>query len=121
MNFNQAFDNTLKEFKINAKQLAQKSGIAPQSISEFRREKKNIQTDSLERLLEFLPIEARIYFFSLLLGEKISAELLIAGMHNDQLSDVMMAVANRMKSNPNRNDGSKITNQASINETLLIS
>ncbi|MEM7555207.1 MAG: helix-turn-helix transcriptional regulator [Cyanobacteria bacterium P01_A01_bin.84] len=120
MNFNQAFDTTLKEFKINAKQLAEKSGITPQSISDFRRGKKNIQTDSLEKLLEFLPIEARIYFFSLLLGKGILAGHLVAGMNNEQMSDVMMAIANKIKSNSKKNN-SKNTNQGSIKETIKLS
>lgn len=121
MNFNKAFDITLKKFEISAKDLAEQSGVTPQSISEFRREKKTIQTDSLQKLLEFLPIEAKMYFFSSLLGEGISAEHLVAGMDSNQMSDVMMAIANKMKSNSRENDGSKITNQASINKTLLIS
>ena len=120
MNFNQDFDTTLKEFKINAKQLAEKSGIAPQSISEFRRGKKTIQTDSLEKLLESLPFEAKAYFFSLLLGEKISAEELVAGMDNNQMSDLMMAIANKIKSNSKKNH-SENTNRGSIKKTLLIS
>ena len=120
MNFNQDFDTTLKEFKINAKQLAEKSGIAPQSISEFRRGKKTIQTDSLEKLLESLPFEARIYFFGLLLSEKISAEHLVAGMNDDQMSDVMMAIANKIKSNSKKSHSNN-TGQGSINKSLLIS
>jgi transcriptional regulator with XRE-family HTH domain len=119
MNFNQALNSTLKEFGISAKQLAEQSGVTPQSISEFRRGKRTIQTDSLEKLLEYLPFEARMYFFSLLLGEKISAEHLVAGMDDSQMSDLMMAIANKMKNNRQK-DGSKNTNQASINKTLLV-
>lgn len=121
MNFNQTLDNTLKKFEISAKWLAEQSGVTPQSISEFRRGKKTIQTDSLERILEFLPFEARVYFFSLLLGEGISAEHLIAGMDDNQMSDVMMAIANKIKSNHQKNDDGKNTNQASINKSLLAS
>ena len=121
MNFNQAFNSTLKKFGVSAKQLAERSGVTPQSISEFRRGKKTIQTDSLEKLLEYLPIEARMYFFSLLLGEEISAEHLVAGMDDDQMSDVMMAIANKIKSNHQEKNHSKNTNRASINKSLLVS
>ena len=120
MNFNQAFDSTLKNFGVSAKQLGEQSGVSPQSISEFRREKKSIQTDSLEKLLEFLPIDAKVYFFSLLLGEEVLIEHLIAKMDNDQMSDVMIAIANKLKTNREENT-SKNTNQDSINKTLLIS
>lgn len=121
MNFNKAFDSTLKEFGISAKQLAEQSGVAPQSISEFRRGKKTIQTDSLEKLLECLSFEARVYFFSLLLSKKISAEHLVAGMSDDQMSDVMMAIANKIKSNHQKSCDGENTNQASINKSLLVS
>jgi transcriptional regulator with XRE-family HTH domain len=121
MNFNQALNSTLKEFGISAKQLAEQSGVTPQSISEFRRGKRTIQTDSLEKLLECLSFEARIYFFSLLLGEGISAEQLVAGMSDDQMSDVMMAIANKIKSNHQKGCNGENTNQASINKTLLVS
>lgn len=120
MNFNQAFDSTLKDFRVSAKRLAEQSGVSPQSISEFRREKKSIQTDSLERLLEFLPIEAKVHFFSLLLGEEVLTKHVISGMDNDQMSDIMIAIANKLKTNRDRID-SKNTNQDSINKTLLIS
>ncbi|WP_414623821.1 helix-turn-helix domain-containing protein [Calothrix sp. CCY 0018] len=120
MNFNQAFDMTLKRFEISAKQLAKQSGVTPQSISEFRRGKKSIQTDSLERLLEFLPIEAKVYFFNLLLGEGVLIEHLIAKMDNFQMSDIVMAIANKLKTNREESDGNN-TNEASIKKTIIMS
>ncbi|NJN12219.1 MAG: helix-turn-helix transcriptional regulator [Richelia sp. RM2_1_2] len=118
--FNQAFDTTLKRFEISAKRLAEESGVTAQSISEFRRGKKSIQTDSLEKLLESLPFEAKIYFFSLLLGEEVLIEHLIAKMDNDQMSDLMVAIADRMKIIYKENH-SNSTNEDNINKTLLIS
>ncbi|MEA5595720.1 helix-turn-helix transcriptional regulator [Rivularia sp. UHCC 0363] len=120
MNFNQAFDSTLKDFGVSAKRLAEQSGVTPQSISEFRREKKSIQTDSLEKLLEFLPVEAKVHFFNLFLGEKILLEHLIAKMDRDQMSDIMMAIANNLKTNREESNGNN-TNQDSIKKTLLMS
>lgn len=110
MKFSNAFDDAIKKFRISAKHLSEQSGIFPQSISEFRRNKKSIQVDSLEKLLEYLPIEARMYFFSLLLGEGISAERLIAGMNEDQMADLMLAIANKMKNSHQKNDDSQNTN-----------
>ena len=120
MNFNKSLDATLKEFKINAKNLAEKSGVTPQSISEFRRGKKSIQTDSLEKLLEFLPFEAKVYFFGLLLGEKISTEKLVASMNQEQIAELMIAIAKKMKDSIKPSDDGKNSNQASLKKTILI-
>lgn len=97
MDFNQAFDRTLKNFGISAKWLAEQSGVAAPTISDFRRGKKSIQTDSLGKLLGALPTEAKLNFFSLLLGQGIGAENLVAAMDNDELSAVVMAVAHKLK------------------------
>ena len=83
MNLNKAFDQTLKDFEITAKHLAEMSGVAPQTISDFRRGKKAIQTDSLEKLLSVLPAEAQAHFFSLALGGNISSEKLLRLLGKD--------------------------------------
>lgn len=99
MKFNQAFDATLKHFKISGKFLSEQSGIATASISEFRRGRKAMQTDNLEKLLEALPPEAKIHFFSCFFVDEDVLELLVSGMNNDDLSKVMIAIANKLKSN----------------------
>jgi transcriptional regulator with XRE-family HTH domain len=63
MKFSKALDLTLKEFKIPAKDLANKSGVAESSISRYRRGERDIQADSLERLIASLPPEAQQYFY----------------------------------------------------------
>ena len=97
MNFNLAFDRTLKEFRISAKKLAEQSGVAPQTISDFRRGKKSIQTDSLGKLLGALPADAISYFFSALLGSSLEIEDSIAAMDNEKLSEIFFAVGRRLK------------------------
>ena len=97
MNFNLAFDRTLKEFRISAKKLAEQSGVAPQTISDFRRGKKSIQTDSLGKLLGALPADASAYFFSALLGSSLAPENFIAAMDNKELSGFVIAVGRRLQ------------------------
>lgn len=120
MKFNQAFDATLKHFKISGKFLSEQSGIATASISEFRRGRKAIQTDSLEKLLHALPPEAKIHFFSSLLGGEEILKLLVSGMDNDGLSKVMIAIANKLKDN--RQNTSINTDEVNVaREALIVS
>ena len=121
MKISKAFDCTLKDFSISAKWLSKQSGIAPQSISEFRREKKTIQTDSLEKLLDALPIEAKVHFFSLLLGSGVLVEKLVASMDYDEISDMMMAIANKLKTNREKKHDSNHGSEDSIKKALLFS
>ena len=69
MNLSEAFDKSLRKFKITAKWLSEKSGVSEKMISLFRNSRQRIYTDSLEKLINALPSEARLYFFSLLSGE----------------------------------------------------
>lgn len=117
MDFNLAFDRTLKKFHINAKELAVKSEISAQTISDFRRGKKSIKTDNLGKLLGALPAEAISYFFSTLLGSSLAMEHFIAVMDSDELSGVMFAVARRLKSdrlNSRENSDASDTREAVV-------
>ena len=91
MNLNKAFDQTLKDFGIAAKWLSGKSGVAPQIISDFRRGKKAIQTDNLEKLLKFLPIEAQAHFFSLSVGDNLTSEKIMLSLGKDWKSLISKA------------------------------
>ena len=120
MKFNQAFDVTLKHFKISGKFLSEQSGIATTSISEFRRGRKAMQTDSLEKLLEALPPEAKIHFFSCFLADEQVLDLLVSGMDNDGLSRIMIAIANKLKDN--RQNISINTDEVNtVKEALIVS
>jgi transcriptional regulator with XRE-family HTH domain len=61
MNFSQALDKTLDEFGITAKWLSEKTGVSQQMISGFRRGNQRIYSDSLEKILAGLPIDAKNY------------------------------------------------------------
>ena len=117
MDFNLAFDCTLKKFRISAKELAANSDVAPQTISDFRRGKKSINTDSLGKLLGALPGEAVSYFFSVLLGSSLAMEHFIAAMDYEELSGVMFAVARKLKSdrlNSRKNSDASDTREAVV-------
>lgn len=91
MNLNKAFDQTLKEFRINASLLSKESGVATQIISDFRRGKKAIHTDNLEKLLRFLPAEAQARFFSLCVSDKLTSEKILLSSDKDWQSLISSA------------------------------
>jgi DNA-binding Xre family transcriptional regulator len=70
MDWNTAFNKTLKQHGISAKWLADRSGLTEQTISKFRNGRP-MTTDNLNTLLLQLPYEARAYFFSLILGASL--------------------------------------------------
>ncbi len=72
MKISQAFDKTLKKFGINARLLSEHSGVSEKMISLFRNEKQRIYSDSFEKLLEALPLEARLYFLVQLSEDRLA-------------------------------------------------
>ncbi|MDJ0633723.1 MAG: hypothetical protein QNJ34_11100 [Xenococcaceae cyanobacterium MO_188.B29] len=73
MKISKAFDKTLKNFGINARRLSEQSGVSEKMISLFRNDRQRIYSDSFEKLLDALPIEARLYFLIQLSGDKLTA------------------------------------------------
>ena len=73
MKISQAFNKTLKNFGINARRLSEQSGVSEKMISLFRNDRQRIYSDSFEKLLDALPLEARLYFLIQLSGEKLAA------------------------------------------------
>jgi DNA-binding Xre family transcriptional regulator len=98
LGISEAFDKTLKEYKITGIWLSQHSGVNPQVISRFRNG-QNIQTDTLEKLLAPLSSQVKDYFYSLLMsrGIGISLESTIASMNERELRSVLFAIAARMQ------------------------
>ncbi len=66
MKFSAAFRQTLLHFDLKAADLAEKTGLTPVQISQFRNEGRNIRIDRLERILQALPIETRSYLLDLM-------------------------------------------------------
>ncbi|MGI0488579.1 helix-turn-helix domain-containing protein [Pantanalinema rosaneae CENA516] len=63
MKFCEAVDQTFVEFKLTNREIAQKSGLTEAQLSEFRRGKREIHTDRLERLIAALPTQAQQFLF----------------------------------------------------------
>ena len=73
MKISQAFDQTLKNFGISAKELSEQSGVSEKMISLFRNDKQRIYSDSLEKLVNSLPLDARLFFLTQLSEGKLAA------------------------------------------------
>lgn len=71
MHWNEAFDQTLKDFKISAKWLSKQTGISETFISQFRKGHKDATTNVLGRLLKPLSREAKEQFFAFVLGTSL--------------------------------------------------
>jgi hypothetical protein len=64
MGYREAFDETVKLFDLRASDIADKSGIGENQISRFRHGKTDLQTASLEKVINSLPANAKAYFYS---------------------------------------------------------
>jgi hypothetical protein len=92
-----SFDKTLNKFGISAAWLSRESGVSQQVISRFRNGKE-LQTDTLEKLLKPLPLEVKQYFFSQLLGQQFSlnADLLIENLEDEDILRIWEPLSARM-------------------------
>ncbi|MEP0910874.1 helix-turn-helix transcriptional regulator [Leptolyngbya sp. GB1-A1] len=66
MKFCEAFRETLFRFDIKGTDLAVRAGLTPTQISKFRNG-ENLRIDSVEKILDALPEEARKYMLLLVL------------------------------------------------------
>lgn len=96
MDISRSFDKTLKKFNLSAREVAQESGVTEGVISKFRNSRQTIQTDTFDKLMSVLSDEAKIYFFSLLLGKEINIEMLVSGMDAATLSELLLIIANKI-------------------------
>jgi transcriptional regulator with XRE-family HTH domain len=72
MKFANAFKETLFRFELTGKEIAERSGLSPAQISDFRNG-KNLRIDSVEKILDALPPEARNYMLKLVASEGIES------------------------------------------------
>lgn len=100
MDIGQYFDQTLNKYGISAAWLSRQSGVTQVMISRFRNG-KTVQTNTLGRLLEPLPLEVKQYFFSLVCGSQViqpvNIDQLVSTLDSDQLSHLLVAVSERVK------------------------
>ena len=102
-----AFDITLKEFGIKAKDLSQTAQVSTGTISNFRNDLCSVTTDSLERLLESLPEEAFIFWLSQVacargIEEFIQDPIALKGFINkleddNAVAELLIALAKRVR------------------------
>jgi len=64
MKFSEAFRETLFRFGLKSIDIAEQSGLTTGQISQFRNG-KNLRIDSVERILEVLSPDARLYMLNL--------------------------------------------------------
>jgi hypothetical protein len=97
INFAEALDQTIDECGIQVQWLAGRADVSPQMISSYRNRKQQIKTDSLEKIISALPIEAKQAYFNKLgvhSGDLLSA---IDAMNDDQLGLLLSAIAAKLR------------------------
>ena len=109
MNLSQAFDKTLKDLNISARWLSRKSGVGERMISSFRNSRQRIYSDTLDKLIDALPLNAKKHFFGLLLGNKISLEELVAEMDEAGLSALLLLIAARISPQPSNKSATSLS------------
>jgi predicted transcriptional regulator len=120
MSHREAFIETKNYFGITGSDLHRVTGVSKSHLSEFINRKRDITTDLLDRLItgmEELEPGALQFYTDELRGRdyKVIAsnpKALVDAMDNEQLSELMFAIAAKM--------GSKTSNQAE-NKQLVIS
>lgn len=90
MKFYEALDKTLEYYGITAKWLSEQSGVSQQMISQFRKGKQRVYSDSLEAMISSLPLEPQRYLFSLFLGDRVPV---FFGMDETELAEIMDDIA----------------------------
>ena len=87
MKFCEALNTTITEFNLSAKALARASGVREATISEFRRGRREIHTDNLEKLIAALPKEAKQFLF---------CRILMGEMDSQGMATLLNAVATKL-------------------------
>ncbi len=101
MRIHEAFDKTLKNYRISGKLLAERTNISPAHISQFRNNKGGLSYRTLEEMLDALEEIApgsRTYFCLQLADYKQSVEKMVEGMDSNQKGDLMLVLAKSFKS-----------------------
>lgn len=92
MKFCEALDRSLNDYGISAKWLSEQSGVSMQMISQFRRGKQRVYSDSLEAMISALPLEARCRFYSLM-NDNNDRILTVSSLNESELADLMDEIA----------------------------
>jgi len=100
MKFFEALDQTLEHYGISAKWLSEQSGVSMQMISGFRRGKQRVYSDSLEAIIEALPLEVRCHFYSLMNGNNDRIPT-VSSLNEAELADLMDQIASVLRKRSN--------------------
>jgi len=100
MKFSEALDKTLDAYGISAKWLSEQSGVSMQMISQFRRGKQRVYSDSLEAMIGALPLEVRCHFYNLMNGNSDRIPT-VSSLNDWELADLMDEVASVLRKRTN--------------------
>lgn len=96
MKFHEALNQTLKEHGISANWLSDKSGVSIQMISNYRRGKQRVYSDSLEAMIAALPAETRRYLFGLVSDSNSGLREMIDSANDQQLEEAFRMIGEKM-------------------------
>jgi len=96
--FCEALDRSLEDYGISAKWLSEQSGVSMQMISQFRRGKQRVYSDSLEAMINALPEEVQRHFYSLMMGDRIPT---VSSLNESELADLMDEIASVLRKRNN--------------------
>jgi cytochrome c553 len=100
MKFSEALDQTLEHYGISAKWLSEQSGVSMQMISQFRRGKQRVYSDSLEAMIAALPLEVRCHFYSLM-NDNSDRIPTVSSLNEAELADLMDEIASVLRKRNN--------------------
>jgi len=66
--FGSAFKETMFRYDLVGDQLAADAGVTPNQVSNLKKG-KNVRSDTLERILDAMPTDARGFFLKLIAGD----------------------------------------------------
>lgn len=96
--FCKVLDQTMKEFGITGRWLAEQSGVSEQAISNTRNGKVDIKTSTLDKLVFALPPHARDYYFDQLNPQSRTLRSLILKSSKEEKAEVLELIAKSLVS-----------------------
>jgi hypothetical protein len=96
MKFYEALNQTLEECGVSARWLSEKSGVSEQMVSNYRRGKQRVYSDSLEAMIAALPKETQRYLFGLVSGSNLGLKEMIDSADDRQLEEAFRLIGEKM-------------------------
>lgn len=70
VNYRDALNTTIERFGIRASELATNAGIEESRLSKYRNGHHMLRSDALQGVVDSLPVEARAYFYLLVMAHE---------------------------------------------------